>query len=164
MTTNHPEKLDAALIRPGRVDHQVAFGNATQNQIRELFERMYTHDLPRTKLLISTASLSPSPSPSPPAASITSQTTALPQPSSSARDRDREREKAEREAISEAELRLVAASFARQVPDDRFSPAEIQGFLLKRKTDPRKALAEVGGWVEGMLEQKKSGTKLVHVQ
>jgi chaperone BCS1 len=28
-TTNHPEKLDEALIRPGRVDYQVAFGNAT---------------------------------------------------------------------------------------------------------------------------------------
>src|ERR1017187_4818007 len=48
MTTNHPEKLDEALIRPGRVDHQVAFSNAMQHQIKELFERMYTNDLPRT--------------------------------------------------------------------------------------------------------------------
>ncbi|KAH7310358.1 BCS1 N terminal-domain-containing protein [Rhexocercosporidium sp. MPI-PUGE-AT-0058] len=81
MTTNHPEKLDEALIRPGRVDHQVAFGNATQTQIKELFERMYTNDLPRTKLVIS--SPSPSTSPSPPAAAAllpVSATLAVPTP------------------------------------------------------------------------------------
>ena len=38
MTTNRPEQLDEALKRPGRVDHQVAFDNATQYQIKELFE------------------------------------------------------------------------------------------------------------------------------
>jgi hypothetical protein len=36
-----------------------------------------------------------------------------------------------------------------------FSPAEIQGFLLKRKKEPRKALDEVEGWVEGELKGKK---------
>lgn len=42
MTTNTPEKLDAALIRPGRVDLQVAFTLATQDQIQETFLRMYS--------------------------------------------------------------------------------------------------------------------------
>ncbi|KXT03474.1 hypothetical protein AC578_1562 [Pseudocercospora eumusae] len=41
MTTNHPENLDAALIRPGRVDRKVAFQLATKEQIGELFTRMY---------------------------------------------------------------------------------------------------------------------------
>eukprot|EP01114_Cavostelium_apophysatum_P015884 TRINITY_DN4418_c0_g1_i1.p1 TRINITY_DN4418_c0_g1~~TRINITY_DN4418_c0_g1_i1.p1 ORF type:complete len:478 (+),score=137.09 TRINITY_DN4418_c0_g1_i1:176-1435(+) len=37
LTTNHKEKLSSALIRPGRVDVQVQFNNATKYQIRELF-------------------------------------------------------------------------------------------------------------------------------
>jgi mitochondrial chaperone BCS1 len=45
-----------------------------------------------------------------------------------------------------------------------FSPAEIQGFFLKRKKDPRRAVDDVGQWVKGMVEIKKKGTKLVKVQ
>ena len=41
MTTNKPESLDEALIRPGRVDVQVAFMNASSTQASELFYRMY---------------------------------------------------------------------------------------------------------------------------
>lgn len=37
MTTNHPEKLDPALIRPGRVDYQMEIGNASKEQSRQLF-------------------------------------------------------------------------------------------------------------------------------
>jgi chaperone BCS1 len=45
-----------------------------------------------------------------------------------------------------------------------FSPAEIQGFLLKRKKEPRRAVLEVGVWVEGMREVKRRGGKVVTVQ
>jgi len=37
MTTNHIEKLDAALIRPGRVDMKVHFGLASKYQAEQLF-------------------------------------------------------------------------------------------------------------------------------
>ncbi len=46
MTTNFPDKLDEALIRPGRIDMKVAFTNATKSQISELFVRMYSPDGP----------------------------------------------------------------------------------------------------------------------
>lgn len=40
MTTNHRESLDAALIRPGRVDYEVEFGYATAGQIMRLRDRL----------------------------------------------------------------------------------------------------------------------------
>ena len=41
MTTNHPERLDPALIRPGRADVRVQIGYATSEQIRRMFLRFY---------------------------------------------------------------------------------------------------------------------------
>ncbi len=38
MTTNKPEVLDEALIRPGRIDHKVHFTNATGNDIKNIVE------------------------------------------------------------------------------------------------------------------------------
>ncbi|KAE8323541.1 P-loop containing nucleoside triphosphate hydrolase protein [Aspergillus sergii] len=42
MTTNSPESLDAALIRPGRVDMHVDFQLPSLDQMRELFVNMYS--------------------------------------------------------------------------------------------------------------------------
>lgn len=45
MTTNHPEKLDDALIRAGRIDRTFHFGNITQEVAKRMFERLYKeHD------------------------------------------------------------------------------------------------------------------------
>lgn len=41
LTTNHRNRLDPALLRPGRVDMEFEFGNASRTQARELFERWY---------------------------------------------------------------------------------------------------------------------------
>ncbi|KAK3679171.1 Complex III assembly protein translocase and chaperone [Recurvomyces mirabilis] len=45
MTTNHIDRLDDALIRPGRVDMTVQLGNATEWQMAQLWDRFYAeHD------------------------------------------------------------------------------------------------------------------------
>ncbi len=41
VTANNPEILDPALIRPGRVDVKVKFGNATKEQACDLFKKFY---------------------------------------------------------------------------------------------------------------------------
>ena len=41
LTTNHPDKLDPALVRPGRVDRKVELGYATPDQARRLFLWFY---------------------------------------------------------------------------------------------------------------------------
>lgn len=40
-TTNHPERLDPALTRPGRMDLSIYIGHATEHQASRLFERFY---------------------------------------------------------------------------------------------------------------------------
>jgi len=37
MTTNHPEKLDAALVRPGRIDERVVLDYASHDQAKRLY-------------------------------------------------------------------------------------------------------------------------------
>ncbi|KAI9199490.1 BCS1 N terminal-domain-containing protein [Polychytrium aggregatum] len=44
MTTNHKERLDPALIRPGRVDMQEYFGNATPEQAEKLFLKFFPQE------------------------------------------------------------------------------------------------------------------------
>ena len=44
MTTNHLERLDAALIRAGRIDEQVELGWADEDQLRRLYLKF--HDDP----------------------------------------------------------------------------------------------------------------------
>lgn len=41
MTTNHIDRLDQALIRPGRVDMTVRLGEATEWQMSQMWERFY---------------------------------------------------------------------------------------------------------------------------
>jgi len=51
MTINCFEKLDEALIRPGRIDIKVEFIMVTRSQIFELFTRMYSFDDSPSRLI-----------------------------------------------------------------------------------------------------------------
>jgi len=44
MTTNHPERLDPALVRPGRVDRKFELGDAVEEQVVRMMERFYGQD------------------------------------------------------------------------------------------------------------------------
>ncbi len=51
MTTNHPEVLDAALIRAGRIDSKYLFDNCTPNQIRGLYEMFFNKSVDEEQLM-----------------------------------------------------------------------------------------------------------------
>lgn len=40
-TTNHPERLDPALVRPGRIDRRTLIGLADREQLRRIFARFF---------------------------------------------------------------------------------------------------------------------------
>jgi len=44
ITTNHPEKLDPALIRPGRIDVNIQFGYCQPDDVLEIFNNFYGED------------------------------------------------------------------------------------------------------------------------
>ena len=46
LTTNHIEKLDEALIRPGRIDMTVRLDSATEDQMGRLWDRFYAESDP----------------------------------------------------------------------------------------------------------------------
>ncbi|BCS83379.1 AAA family ATPase [Cotonvirus japonicus] len=50
MTTNHPEILDPALIRRGRIDMEIEFLNCDRYQISKLYENFYNRQLPENIL------------------------------------------------------------------------------------------------------------------
>ncbi|KAK1687851.1 BCS1 N terminal-domain-containing protein [Colletotrichum godetiae] len=197
MTTNKPESLDEALIRPGRVDLQVGFTNATPAQATELFQRMYEADgaspakrvdghvapptNPKPSIVVNgsgngSAGSSSSATPlsasasSTPSATQSSFPPSTENPSSSSSSSSPQAEAAattaekKRHDFDGEELSRIADEFGALIPDGLFSPAEIQGFLLKRKKDPRRALRETAAWVEGMRQQKENKTKVLRVQ
>ena len=159
MTTNFPEKLDEALIRPGRVDMKVQFTNATRSQICELFTRMYSADTP--------ASLTPDQMNLSPLSKAngnvdhTKLNSSLLQPKINrirtvmTPPESPEQTNTPTNPFSPSSIEGIATQFAERLPEDKFTPAEVQGFLLTRKKEPMKALEEVEAWKDGLLEAKK---------
>jgi len=53
------------------------------------------------------------------------------------------------------EIQTLAETFGDHIPEDTFALAQVQGYLLTKKNDARKAVADVDGWVEEQLKEKK---------
>ncbi|KAI4207452.1 MAG: hypothetical protein LQ346_000581 [Caloplaca aetnensis] len=162
MTTNFPEKLDEALIRPGRIDKKIFFTKATRSQMTELFIRMYSPDAEAktaTKPVTEKAIIPPSSkniksrhrkAPSGHDLILNAARASVPTPPESPRYSS-----SEDSGVPEpTKLEDIAAAFAEKLPDKAFTPAEIQGFLLTRKNEPMRALHEVGVWRDRTIEAK----------
>jgi chaperone BCS1 len=144
MTTNHPEKLDPALIRAGRVDMQISFSCATASQIKSLFLRMYAGDSIPT---------------------VTSRTLLV--RTDAVKETERTTVFADAETpLTKDELEKLSSRFAAELPEGKFAPSDVQGYLLLYRKKPREAVDKVSVWRDAKLiemtekEKKKSKAQI----
>jgi chaperone BCS1 len=135
MTSNSPENLDDALLRPGRVDKQIYFPATSTAMAARLFVRMFTKDE---------------------ADDLPSIVPATESKDSSKVENNDEEEKKEVERIE-----AMSKEFATRIPEDKLTPAEIQGFLLDYRKSPDEAIENVDAWVSVLLEAKSKGTAVL---
>ena len=183
MTTNHPERLDEALIRPGRVDMQIEFTLATRKQIGEIFAKMYSGAeavLPpvsskgtvaekkdigvsapasRWPLFRKSARGSIDAFVSRPLEKHDCTCTAPSSPSSSILTPSTSTSipdpNIDDGSLSSLSISDLSHIFASRLPERTFSPAEVQGFLLTRKREPVRAVREVEEWCAKMVAEKE---------
>lgn len=173
MTTNHIEKLDEALIRPGRVDMTVHFDLASKDNMEQIFKGIYATlegDYPEPKGSESGASDSGSVksgssrgrSPGS-VASVSRKGMHKKKPRTASKERrvqaelDRiiAAEEEQRRLEDEERVAKLAKLFSEKVPEGKFSPAEIQGYLLKHKRSAEDAVEGVEQWVKEREEEKE---------
>ncbi|KAI0285643.1 P-loop containing nucleoside triphosphate hydrolase protein [Russula brevipes] len=132
-TTNHIERLDPALSRPGRMDVWINFTNATKWQAEGIFKCFF---------------------PSRPSESSSNEAESL---DASQKNPPGSRRKASAHAVpvlEEAEIAHLAKRFADAIPEGEMSVASLQGYLLKNKTRPRECVEEVTEWIQQEREAR----------
>ncbi|TEB21985.1 hypothetical protein FA13DRAFT_1766524 [Coprinellus micaceus] len=145
-TTNHIERLDPALSRPGRMDVWVNFANATKWQAEGIFKCFFPCRPAVASAASSAADLSASSS-STDAGKDASQ-----------KNIPGSKRKASKHAIpllSEDEIADLAKKFGEAIPDNELSVASLQGYLLKNKSRPREAVEEVAEWIKTERETRE---------
>ncbi len=128
MTTNHREKLDPALIRPGRADLSIEYFNASQGQAADFFKFFYGVQGETSVVQIAAAKLN-----------------------------IEEKNSTEDEALEEVDaekLELMAREWSVAIPDRQFSTASLQGMLMLYKHEPEEAVANISAWVATELEER----------
>ncbi|KAM3068066.1 hypothetical protein ACMFMF_009432 [Clarireedia jacksonii] len=171
MTTNHIEKLDEALIRPGRVDMSIHFNLASRENIEMIFKSIYATlegDYPDARDSASeSSSSSRGRSPASNTGSVDSTKSRRgfhhKHPRTTSRDR-RAKENLQRIIAAEEEQNRIeeeervaklAVEFSKRVPENKFSPAEIQGYLLKHKRSAEAAVEGAETWAKERQQEKE---------
>ncbi|KIM69685.1 hypothetical protein SCLCIDRAFT_720322 [Scleroderma citrinum Foug A] len=186
-TTNHLERLDPALSRPGRMDVWIEFKNASKWQAEALFRNFFPSaedeiiegDLegidfpstpaPQSPVPSSTSSTlwSRSPSFSSSSVSLASSPKTPPRECVASREgwvaKNQAYQAPEVEEhiaacqatpkpLTAAQLSLLAKEFADTIPDEEFSVAALQGYLLRNKSNPEGAASGTTAWVTSERE------------
>lgn len=127
MTTNKPDELDEALVRSGRISVRVAFEKTRPGQTMDIFLRMFAAPAPGGATGSGTAH--------DPSEEKTSSVSLPPN-------------------TSQGQLLDMARTFATSIPENEFSPADLQDYLLTHKKDPRHAVEQVDAWKTKELAER----------
>ncbi|KAG0231990.1 hypothetical protein BGX31_005309 [Mortierella sp. GBA43] len=135
LTTNHLDRLDEALIRPGRIDVRIHFGKATRDQAQELFIKFYPH--------LQTIDVSENPTQNATETLDSSSVIKVPQSLASTFPLSQ----MDGTRLTAKETEELAASFAQAIPDQEFSIAQLQGYLMGYKKSPELAVKHIDEFV-----------------
>jgi chaperone BCS1 len=157
-TTNYIEKLDPALLRPGRMDVKIQFTYATRSQARRLYRQIFTTSRKDDHISIPKSAIA-----TPPPESDTNTNT---NPSTDTKNKPKRGKgisnfvlahaKGPRAAeMTPSQLDELAEKFGKVLPGDEFTMAELQGYLLTLKWDPVGAVEGFMDWVETTRKEKR---------
>ena len=138
MTTNHIEKLDSAMLRPGRVDLTIHFGRAGLAILKGMFMAIYSTNEAEDNVEVLEGQAQHA---------LNGQ---IEKPAS----KGSLNRSLYHHGKSESEITALAEKFSQLVPADEYTPAEIQGYLLKHKTDPQGAVDGVQTWIASREPRK----------
>jgi len=144
--SSHLDRLDEALIRPGRVDVRARFGKATQSQAKELFIKFFPQSKLATAVQMETSTeFSPLLSDESDAGSTST-------------DRSPSSSKHGAAVFSAEQTEELASRFAAVIPNKMFSIAQLQGFLMGYKKTPELAVEHANEFVQRAGSAEVSGT------
>lgn len=155
MTTNDPESLDPALLRPGRVDLKIHFGYAERIHAEEMFVRFFGSGslLSSIRPTLSTAILEGK---KPFATDEKEEKVTSVGDEDSLKAENENKERLGREIGRN--IMELARTFASLIPPKTLTPAEIQGYLLlKSGGSATEALKGTQRWIEETLRTKREG-------
>jgi hypothetical protein len=116
MTTNHIDKLDPALVRPGRVDVKFEMSLATQPMIAHMFRHFYSHSSSMCSVSCTE--------------DVVQDRKDISIPSHNASQQQL------------CNIHAMSETFSQLVPSKKFSMASVQVYLMQHKRDPSAALAQ----------------------
>ena len=160
-TTNYYDRLDEALIRPGRIDLEVKFELASKYQAGEQFRQFYVpHTI--TKENLQEPGIVFSEKKKKKSQSLTTNTdqdkNGSTPPSSIPLAEKYQVEDKDHLHLEEFTTRIdrLADQFAEDFPEYVISSASLQQYLLMYKSDPIEAVANFKTWVQAEIERKDS--------